>query len=231
MYVHVFYSAGFLELCNIDFTNAAVITKKCSPSRPPLSRPGSWSRPPSPPRQAQLSVRAALQVLLGHQYGQPLRERVHIYLEYMMLTSFPDGSNTSTALAPISATTQCPEVGLTATETGSFNSRWLKLLTSSPSRLSSANCLRSESINKCKPKISDKLRSGNKNVRPCPPICNNQTCPSPSEAEPSHTSPSKHLCIDVCDELQLGRENLDPAVASVGHVHPLVSSNGHTTRL
>ena len=58
----------------------------------------------------------------------------------------PEGSKTSTALAPMSATTQWPEVGLTATETGSFNSRWLKLVTTSPSRVSSDSCLGRESF-------------------------------------------------------------------------------------
>ena len=47
----------------------------CSPSPPPLSIRGSWSRPQALPHQVQLPVKEALLVLLGLRYGQPLQDR------------------------------------------------------------------------------------------------------------------------------------------------------------
>ena len=74
-----------------------------------------------------------------------------------MPTSLPEGSNTRTALAPMSATTQLPDTGLTTTDTGSLSSRWLKLVISSPSKVSSASCLqRGEILNWLMPYVNAK---------------------------------------------------------------------------
>ena len=90
-----------------------------------------------------------------------------------MQTSLPEGSKTRTALAPMSATIQCPEVGLTATETGSFSSRWLKLVTTSPSRVISASCLERyrEIFLICCKYLKPRSPICFKYLKPCSPIC------------------------------------------------------------
>ena len=64
-----------------------------------------------------------------------------------------------------------------------------------------------------------------------PPVDSDQGVLVDPEADPRHAPPLQSLTPDVIQELELGVEHLDPAVAGVHHEDPVVHVQGEAAGL